>query len=365
MFQDKEKISGNQALMLILAGGIGTIFEVVAAFAIKDAGRDGWLSVLIAYGLAAILGLFLLDLGRRFPNKTFVQYLPEVLGKIPGKIAGLAYILGWWVMTPIIIRANIEFIRFFLPTTPTLILIIMMALLIVYVMHKGFEVFARTTEFFVILLIFSIILILGLNAPSVNMNNLTPILANGFQPVWKGLVNQFAFAAEAILFMALWLPGLNKHRDGARAVALGMSISGVLLTVLVVIFIGFTGTSLTPRMIFPVFYMSRYILIGNFLMGLEAILMLLWMISSYLEILVFYYPPIVGLAQWLNLKDYKPLILPMTVITIALAVLPANMIEVAKLDALKNPTIIIPLALLIPLTWLIAKIRRQTNSYGS
>ncbi|HEX3048132.1 MAG TPA: endospore germination permease [Bacillota bacterium] len=357
MFQNKEKISGNQALALVLAGGIGTIFEVVATFAIKDAGRDGWLSVLIAYGLAAIVGFILLNLGKRFPNKTFVQYLPLVLGKIPGKIAGLAYILGWWIMTPVIIRSDIELIRFFLPTTPLLILIILMVLLVMYVMGKGFEVFARTAELFVILVIFSIILILGLNTFNVNFKNLTPILANGFAPVLKSLIVQFAFAIETILFMALWLPCLNKHKGGARAVVWGISISGVLLTVLVAAFVGFTGTSLTPRMLFPIFYMSRYIQIGGFLTGLEAIFMLLWLISSYLEILVFSYPSVVGLAQWLNLKDYKPLILPMTVITIVLSILPTNMLEVSKLDALKNPTIIIPLALLIPLTWLIAIIR--------
>jgi len=66
---------------------------------------------------------------------------------------------------------------------------------------------------------------------------------------------------------------------------------------------------------------------------------------------------VVGLAQWLNLKDYKPLIIPMTVITVILAMIPSNMIEVSKLDGLKNPTIIIPLTLLIPITWLVAVIR--------
>jgi hypothetical protein len=55
---------------------------------------NAWLSVLIGYGLAAVLGLILLSLGRRFPNKTFVQYLPAVLGKIPGKIAGFLLSCG-------------------------------------------------------------------------------------------------------------------------------------------------------------------------------------------------------------------------------------------------------------------------------
>ena len=154
MFQDKEKISGHQALMLVLAGGIGNIFVVLAVPAIKDAGRDGWLLVIISYGIATVVGLALLDLGRRFPDKTFVQYLPIVLGKVPGKLAGLAYILGLWVITPLIIREILELMRFFLPFTPPLAIVILMAMPAVYAMYKGFEVFARTAELFVLLMIF-------------------------------------------------------------------------------------------------------------------------------------------------------------------------------------------------------------------
>jgi spore germination protein KB len=362
LFQDKEKISGHQALMLILTGGIGNIFVVIAVPAIQDAGRDGWLPVFIAYCIATIVGLALLDLGRRFPAKTFIQYLPIVLGKVPGKLAGLAYILSWWLITSLIIREIMELIRLFLPFTPPLAIITLMALLVVYAMRKGFEVYARTAEIFVIFMICLIILILGLNFSNFTFKNLTPVLANGFGPVLKSLWVQIPYALETILFMALWLPCLNEHRDGHRAVLLGMPVAGIILTIFVAANIAFSGVALTSRLIFPVFYMSRYILIGNFLMGMEAVFMVLWLISSYLEILVFNYPSVVGLAQWLNLKKYQPLILPMMVVTVALATVPSNVIEVIKLDTLKNPAIILPLGLLIPFTWLIAVIRRLDES---
>ncbi|HBF38319.1 MAG TPA: spore gernimation protein [Firmicutes bacterium] len=362
MFQDKEKVSGNQGLMLILAGGIGNIFVVLAVPAVQATGRDGWLPVLIAYILATVVGLALLDLGRRFPNQTFVQYLPVILGKFWGKLAGLAYVIGWLLMAPLIVREIVELIRFFLPFTPTLIIIILMALLAIYAMSKGFEVYARTAELFVVIMILLIIVILGLNFSNLTWKNLTPVLANGFGPVFKGLWIQFPYAMETILFMALWLPCLNKRREGRRAVLLGMPLAGILLTVLVAVNIAFTGTALTSRLIFPIFYMSSYIYIGNFLTGMEAVFMALWMISSYLEIMIFCYPSVVGLAQWLNLKKYQPLILPLMVIIIVLTMVPSNVIELMKLDTLKNPVILLPLSLLIPFTWIIAVIRKLDYS---
>ncbi len=221
--------------------------------------------------------------------------------------------------------------------------------------------FARTAELFVVLIIFLIILILPLNFSNFTWNNLTPVLANGFGPVLKGLWVQFPYTLETILFMALWLLCLNRRQDGLRAILLGMPLAGILLTVLVAANIAFTGSTLTARFIFPVFYMSRYIFIGNFLTGMEAMFMVLWLISSYLEILVFYYPSVVGLAQWLNLKEYQPLIVLM-LITIILTLLPSNVIEVIKLDTLKNPIIILPLGLLIPITWLVAVVRKLNRS---
>jgi spore germination protein KB len=108
--------------------------------------------------------------------------------------------------------------------------------------------------------------------------------------------------------------------------------------------------------------MSRYIFVGNFLTGMEAVFMVLWLVSSYLGIPIFYYPLVVGLAQWLNLKDYQPLILPMMVVTVALTIVPSNVIAVITLDILKNPVIILPMGLLIPFTWFIALIRKLDRS---
>src|SRR5689334_5774603 len=108
--------------MLILAGGIGNIFIVLAVPAVKTAGVDGWMSVLIGYGLAALVGICSVKLGSLFPNKTFVEYLPLVYGKFLGKTIGLFYILSFWVMTPLILRETIELMRFFLPLTPKLLI---------------------------------------------------------------------------------------------------------------------------------------------------------------------------------------------------------------------------------------------------
>lgn len=362
MFQDREKISDYQALMLILAAGIGNIFVVIAAPAIKNAGRDGWISVLLAYGIATVIGLALVKLKSRFPNKTIIQYMPKIWGRVLGKLLSLFYILSFWSMTGLIYRENAEVMAFFLEETPSISVNIIMSILVIYVMKKGFKIFARTAELLVPIIIIFIILSVCMLIPDVKFERLAPVLDNGFLPLLKALLIQVPYAMETILFMAIWFPCLNKKKEGTRAILIGVPVAGILMTIIVVVTIAFMGTTLPVKVIFPPFYMSRYILFAQFLTGLDAIFMLLWIASSYLQICIFFYPGVIGLAQWLNLKDYKPLIIPMTIIAIILSMVPANVIELLKLDTLKNPYLILPMALMIPLSLVIALIRKLDES---
>lgn len=362
MFQDKEKISEGQALMLILAAGLGGVVTGYIIPAAKDAGRDGWLSVLIACIMATLLGLILVSLGFRFPNKTFIQYLPVVLGRFLGKAIGLFYILSWMIINPLVIRNFMDFMRSFLPTTPQFLIGCLMLLLVIYTAYKGFEVYARVAGFFIVISIILILFLIIGSLPYTDYGYLKPFLENGFSPVAKSLLVQFPLASEPILFMALWYPCMNNMKKAKKCVLIGVPLVGFILIVLFITTIGFTGPVMVVELASPVFYVSRYLRISSFISGFEALLMLLWMSSIYLELLVSFYQPVIGLAQWLNLKDYKPLIIPAAIIILVLALLPNNTIQVKNFAILENKYIILPMAALIPVVWLIAVIRKLDES---
>jgi len=195
-----------------------------------------------------------------------------------------------------------------------------------------------------------------------DLNNFKPFLENGFKPVIKVIPMQIAFAAEAALFMALWLPCLNKIQKGYRASIIGISTAGVLMTLVVVSTVGVFGPDRVLNVVFPMFSMSRLIVLGDFLRGFEGILLLIWIPASFMKVTIFFYPGVVGLAQWLNLNEYKPLVLPMAVIAAGLSLIPENMEQLTQVSTFNDLYFILPLALSIPLLWLIATIRRLDES---
>lgn len=362
MFQDTEKISSHQALVLVLASGLGDIFIVITVPVVTDAGRDGWIAVLFAYTISIVVALCLVNLAHRFPKKTIVQYLPVVLGKFIGKTLGLAYILVMWAMSLVIFREAREVVGFFLPKTPQFAIGVLISILIIYTMKQGIEVFARVTEILIVIVIISITFVILTSLKESNFKNLLPVLEGGYQPILKALITPFSYGMETILFAALWLPCLKDNHKSKRALVAGLSISGILLTLLVVINIAFTGIRLSQELTYPIFYMFSYLYIGNFLRGFEAIFMLVWMASSYLELLVFFYPPVVGLAQWLNLKDYKALIIPMFIITWWMSLIPSSLSENLAVDKFVGNYIKLPIGLTVLVIWLIAVIRKLDQS---
>lgn len=363
MIKNREKISGYQALMLILAAGIGNIFVVIVVPAVKEAGRDGWISVLLAYGIiTTVIGLALVKLQSRFPNESIIQYMPKIWGKGLGKLFSLFYLLSFWLVTGIIYHGNTQVMVFFIEETPLLAINIMMALLIIYGMKKGFSTFARIAELLVPIIVIFIILTLCMILPDVEFERLTPVLDNGVQPILKSLIVLVPYAMETILFMAIWFPYLNKKKDGTKAILIGVPLSGIIMSIIVVMMIAFMDTSLLVKFTYPIYSMSKHIFFAEFLTGFEVIFMLLWLASCYLEICVFFYPGVIGLAQWLNLKDYKPLIIPMTIIVIVISMIPDNVIELIKVDIIKGPYLLIPMTLLIPLSLVLALIRNLDES---
>lgn len=364
MFQDSEKISAHQALMLVLSSGLGNIYVIISSTAVDKAGRDGWIAVLIGYFLALVVGMAFLRLGTRFPTKTIVEYCPIVLGKFLGKIYGLIYILVMWSMAIVVLREMIELVRLILPLTPPIMVVaVLFMYLNIYALMKGFEVYARTTEIFVLIAITFIIVLIVFSIPNSNFKYLTPILEKGVMPVLRAIPTQCSYGLETILFIAIWLPYLNSKKEAKKALLFGLSLSGILLTLCVIITIAFLDVEMTLSSVYPAFYMSAYIQIGRFFTGIEVIFMLAWIVSSYMQISVFFYPSVIGLAQWLNMKDYKILIAPMAISTIILLHYgPNNIVKTLKFDHFISTYIKLPLALFIIIIWIVAVIRKLNDS---
>lgn len=312
------KISCNQTVFMLinLVGATAVVF--LPGLTAGIAGRDSWMTPLVATLPGIYLALVIAALGRRFPGRTLTQYLQEVLGTWPGKLVGLFYVFFFLHTNGVIVREFGELmVAVIMPRTPLLVFHGVILLLCAWAVRGGLEVLARVTEFTLPAVLAVFILMILLTAQDMNFENLFPVLEKGFKPVVLASLDPIGWRGEIIIF-AMFLPYLASPEKGGRCAIIAVVAIGLILTADSVINNAVLGPSVA-RLTFPTFSLVREVSVANFLERIESVMVAIWVIGMFAKIGLFYYAAVLGTAQVAGLKDYRPVVLPLGVILAALS----------------------------------------------
>ncbi|WP_408954959.1 endospore germination permease [Natroniella sp. ANB-PHB2] len=343
---NEEIVSRGQAVFLLFVGLFNTKFLVINTYLAEVAGRDSWLAVPAGYLAGFCLSLFIIKLANLFPGQTFIEYLPQVLGTLLGKLLGAVYIISFIIYVSLITRLNTEVLIILMPETPPLAFNLLLVGLTVYVAKKGFEVYVRTCQFFVPLVLTGLMVIFLVGIERGSLERFRPFLEFGLEPVLIGSLRFFAMLSIGLAFMAFWLAYLDKLDLMEQISGGSFFLIMIQMLMIVSLIISVLGVESTLFHTFPIFSVTRLLEIADFLKGFEGILTIVWFPIAYMTVAGYFFPVSVGIAQWLNLEDYKPLVLPLALIVLGLAMLPENF------EMLKNSIEDLAMYLIFPLTGL-------------
>lgn len=199
--------------------------------------------------------------------------------------------------------------------------------------YFGIEAIARISAFLVPLVIIGFILITLGVIPEFKINNLFPILGEGYASIAKGSILKLSvFSSLIILF--LMVPFFKKRylkRVGYGAII----ISGLLLIWSTLSFILVFPYEMAVDKKIPIFQMARHIEFGNYVQRIESVFVLICSISAIMFLCVIFTFIIYIVAKTLDLKRSRPVILPMAIIVFSLALFSKKM----NIELLGNSTI--------------------------
>ena len=98
----------------------------------------------------------------------------------------------------------------------------------------------------------------------------------------------------------------------------------------------------------PVYQLSRVIHLGNFFSRFEVIFQFVWSILVLIYSSIYVYALCYVWQITFDLKYYKPLILPVVIISGIVAVLPSSVVDLVKSERLED-IIVYPVAFLLPI----------------
>ncbi len=311
MLTDKGKISVTQLAFMVFPAILATAILSVPGITMHYAGHDMWMTPIIGsiVGLAAI-GISV-GLDRLYPGKTLIQSSVLIIGRIPGKLLGLVYIAFLPHLTGLIIREYGEFIvNNALPRTPLFIVMGTMVVVCAINVRLGIEVVGRTSQVFVTLVIVLLSLIFILLISELNPAELFPFMEKGPIPIITGAAAPAAWFSEYIV-LAFLLPYVNEKKRTTRVMLGSLLFTTTAMTV-TNLFCLFLIGDLTDTFVFPVMIAARYITIADFLQHIESLIIAVWIFGIFVKISVFLYIFATSTAEWFGLRDYKPVVGPLS-----------------------------------------------------
>lgn len=357
------KISSGQLTFLTAAFIVGTSIIIAPG---GNAGRDTWLAVTGGFFISLILLWIYLGFCRRYPEHTLVEINDIILGPALGKIVSIIYIWYCFHAGAMEIRIMGEFTATLMSETPIDIFLIVLVITCAFAVYHGIEVLARCSVVLVIMLLvvkaFNTILLY----PLIDLSNLLPILDISPQLFFKSAYAAAAYPFGEILLFMMILPFLNRPQEGPRSLVKGMSIAFLLIVILAIrdtAVIGGMGQFAT----FPSLSAVRMIDVGDVLTRMDIFVALDLITIGFIKVTFFYYIAVLGLAQILKLRSYRPLVVPMIFITYIFTVSSFKSgVEIPYYAYNIWPLYSIPFEIILPvLTLLIALIRKFPQAKSS
>jgi len=305
---EKGKISAFQMAFLILPPILSTAILTIPAVTGKHAYHDMWISPILASFNGFFTAFIVYQLHKMYPRETIIQYSQHIVGRIIGKLLGFVFLFYFLYVSSLIDREYADFIiSSFLPRTPMAIVIGTMVLVCALAVRGGVEVLGRAAQIFVPIYILTLVLLVLL-LPDLKPDNMFPIMEHGIAPSIRGAVQPSLWFGQVFLTSML-LPFLTDREKGRKWSVITVIFCMVSMVYINIVSLLLFGESVTTYT-YPVFTAFRYISVATFFEHLESVVIIIWVMGVFIKLSVFYYVLVLGMAQWLCLSNYRPLVFP-------------------------------------------------------
>ncbi|WP_179088230.1 GerAB/ArcD/ProY family transporter [Paenibacillus odorifer] len=317
---EKGKISTRQLTILVMFLTIGDSILVIPPSTSHYARQNAWISALIGM-IVGLLAIYMYSkFVKLYPKLTLIEAIQKAFGKWIGTILSLLTLMYFLIVTVGSMRELSEFVTSeILPRTPIPAVLILFMVIVIMATRLGIEVIGRAGEIFTPMIIILFLILTVAIIPQMEIVRLLPILEDGIKPVLRGSISITAYTfIEPVVFL-MFLPYVNQQQKITKGLLQGCFLGGIIIFLTVTISILVLGPDLTTRDIYPSYNIARRISVGGFFERVEAMIALLWMLTLFIEVTLYFYAFVLGLSQLFKLKEYRVLTLPTGLILVTLA----------------------------------------------
>lgn len=299
---------GVPALVALLVTFIGSTEILLVPYETAAIARqDAWMAPIIVLPATVYIIYITCRLANFFPDKGFIEYLPLITGKYPGKLIGLGYFLYFVYFASTVIRQALAFLygTGIFRVTPLLAIGLLLMVATTYAVASGIEVISRTIWclWIVTAVFFALAAVMAL--PIVELSALFPIGEAGLKTILKSSILPHAFSGEIFLLVILF-PFIRSQRDAIAGGLIATVILSVFVSLTIILCIAIMGAETTSRTYFSVFSLVNYLETT----GAKIVLATIWILVFWGKIAIAQFVVTSSLSQLCGFKNDRFLILP-------------------------------------------------------
>ncbi len=311
-----EKVTLSQAVYTIVLFNFGS--SVIMGIN-TSVNQDAWLPIIIATALSVPVFFIYSRILKLFPEKNLFEISEVLLGKVGGKIITVMFIWYSIHLAALVLRNFSEFTQISsMPETPQLPIMILMITTTIYLARSSMRAIGKWSVAAIFLASFVVIFTFVASIHQVKLSDLLPFMEHPPAEIAKTSFQIFSFPyAETVIFLCV---GGGFHKENKPFKMFSYALLMILIVFLLVFFRNLTllGRSMMAISFFPSYVTARIIEIGDFLARIEGSISSNFLLAGIVKISVCLLAAAKGLSNLFKLKGYRPMVLPVGMIVLAL-----------------------------------------------
>lgn len=284
-----QKITLLQALLLFLGAGYSPAMRCIPATISNTAHQAAWL-VIPCSVIAFLPFLYILyKTGKKFEGKSYHDILCSILGKIPGKIVSVFYLVWLLVALGVCTKfaAGNLTSTIFVGTDDNL-LMFLVVVLVGIMLRWGIEIIARMNKIIFTLIVLQFFVIVFFLFLHFRADYVTPISTLDVGPVLLSIIfplGVFAYITPIFIFNDQIV--YAKKNKGKLAFTVGYIT--VKNTLMMLTLIGMLSAQVVCNLKLPFYTAVENIALFNSSAGIDSLFMSIWMLAEFITITFFAY----------------------------------------------------------------------------
>lgn len=318
------KLQKYEAICIILIVMINKLILNIPFYIINLVGTGTPVNLLYI----GIIGLFftciLNNLFKGFPNSDILDISEFLGGKLLKNIISIVFLFAFFFVLYITLTDFSNMIKIiYYPKSPLIFILLFFMIGIIIANVFGFKSISRTISFVIPFTIISILIALFGVHEQFSFEKFTPIFGYNYKTTFcSGLSNIFSLYIIAYYFFLM--PLLKDPTDFKKILLISYILSWILLFLTSISILTLFYINNDIESINSIYLLARKIELGNFLQRLDALFILLWLISifCYLSLGIFMINRII--YKTLTLTDSKLITFSSVSILFGLCLIPFN-----------------------------------------